>query len=160
MDPCVSRIQMVSLVKWLIDHSKSLQYNVKYSDLPVLGCPVFECLLYVTISLLVCVLSDVLVGVVELNQQDDCDGLQAPVPLLVLGLSGHGGAQLWEQLADNHADAVVDVVLVNLQCNVDQAFEKFFVWLYSKVNLVEIWITDKSGIQVVLCSSNGLLFEW
>ena len=60
-------------------------------------------------------LSDILVGVIELYEQDDCNRLQAPVPLLVFRLCGHGGAQLGEQLADYHADAVIDIVLVNLQ---------------------------------------------
>ena len=58
---------------------------------------------------------DVLVGIVELDEKDDGDRLQVPVPLLVLGLRGHRAAELREELRHDDRDAVVDVVLVNLQ---------------------------------------------
>ena len=58
---------------------------------------------------------DVLVGIVELDEKDDGDRLQVPVPLLVLGFGGHRAAELGEELRHDDRDAVVDVVLVNLQ---------------------------------------------
>ena len=56
-----------------------------------------------------------LVGVVELDEEDDCDGLQVAVTLLVLGLGRHRVAELGEELRHDRRDALVDPVLVHLQ---------------------------------------------
>lgn len=62
-------------------------------------------------------LSDDLVRIVELDEQNDGDRLQAPVPLLIFGFAGHGNAQLGEELGHDDRDAIVNVVLVNLDLN-------------------------------------------
>ena len=56
-----------------------------------------------------------LVGVVELDEEDDGDGLQVAVALLVLGLGRHRVAKLGEELRHDRRDALVDPVLVHLQ---------------------------------------------
>ena len=58
--------------------------------------------------------SNVFVRIVELDQKNDRNRLQASIPLLVLGLAGHGRAELGEELRHNDGDAFVDAVLVNL----------------------------------------------
>ena len=56
-----------------------------------------------------------LVGVVKLDEEDDGDGLQVAVSLLVLGLGRHRVAELGEELRHDRRDALVDPVLVHLQ---------------------------------------------
>ena len=63
------------------------------------------------------VLPDGLVGVVELDEKDDGDGLEIAVPLLVLRLAGHRIAELGEELRHDGHDALVDAVLVHLGSN-------------------------------------------
>jgi hypothetical protein len=62
-------------------------------------------------------LSDDLVRIVELDEQNNGDRLQTPVPLLIFGFAGHGNAQLGEELGHDDRDAIVNVVLVNLDLN-------------------------------------------
>jgi hypothetical protein len=69
-------------------------------------------------NLLVGVFPDILVGVVELDEQDDGDRLQVSVAFFVLRLAGHRATELGKQLGHDDGDTIVDTVLVHLKKNV------------------------------------------
>ncbi len=67
--------------------------------------------------------SNILVRIVELNEKDYGNRLQAAIPLLVLRLASHGRAELRKELGHDDRDAFVDAVLVNL--NEKRRFENY-----------------------------------
>ena len=61
------------------------------------------------------VLADFGFGVIELNEEDDCDCLQILITLLGFGFDGDGVAKFREQLSDDAGDTLVDLRFVDLQ---------------------------------------------